>query len=549
MTDINKTNICKTRAWKQLAKHAQQIEKLHMRDLFQTDSQRFNSFSIEAAGIFLDYSKNRITQETFALLMQLAEDTNVTTHREVLFSGGIVNDSEQRPALHTALRSPTSASIKVNESDIMPDIHAALTRMRDISDKLRRGQWLGFHGEAITDVVNIGIGGSDLGPRMVTRALQPYADTALRMHFVANIDPADINDTLAELNPATTLFIISSKSFSTSETINNATVAKEWLVQACSTPQQAQTSLSQQCIAITAQTEKAIKFGVEASNILPLWDWVGGRYSVWSAIGLPVAIAIGMDRFTELLAGAHAMDAHFQRAPLTENMPVILALLGIWYRNFFARQTHTILPYAQYLADLPAYLQQLDMESNGKCVQRNGAPASYATGPVIWGHVESSGQHAFHQLLHQGTDWQPIDFIAVVKGQHTQAEQQRLAYANCLSQSRALMLGKQSDEIPPQADDSLTQAKVIPGNRPSNTIVLNELSPHTLGALLALYEHKVFVQSVVWNINPFDQWGVELGKTIVHDILKMLTADTTSPKKAAKIQLDSSTLGLLNYIK
>lgn len=529
-----------------LTAHAQAIAKLHMRDLFAKDADRFNRFSLHQCDLLLDYSKNLLTDETLPLLTELAEKCHLPEAIQQLFSGGRVNSTENRPALHTALRAQSNESLLLDDADISEAIASTLSQMEDIVAAMQAGKWLGFTGKPITDVVNIGIGGSDLGPAMATLALSPYHLNKIQCHFVSNMDEADILQKIKNLDQASTVFIVASKSFGTQETICNATTAKQWLLQKCHDPDK----LANHLIAITAHREKAANFGIK--HILPVWDWVGGRFSLWSAIGLPIALAVGMTNFRELLAGAQAMDQHFKNSPLQNNMPVILGLLSIWYINFFNTQSHAVLPYNHYLELLPAYLQQLEMESNGKSSQQNGQATNYATSSVLWGMIGSKGQHAFHQMLHQGTALTPIDFIIAAKSQHPIDNHHAWLVANCLSQSEALMRGKTrieaQAEMTQNGDTQLDIEKLLPhkvllGNRPSNTIMMPELTPFTLGALLALYEHKTFVESVLWNINCFDQWGVELGKQLASHIFEELTTKQTySPH-------DSSTEGLMNYYK
>lgn len=532
--------------WQALASHAQAIVKTNIRDFFSNDHKRFQTFSIETAGLLLDYSKNWLNNETLVLLLALAKARNLKPHIDALFRGEIVNCTEMRPALHTALRNPSNQPLLVQGEDIQQPIHLILEKMQTWVEKIRQGKWKGYSHKPITDIVNIGIGGSDLGPQMVTRALTPYCTNELRCHFISNIDGSHLFETLKELHPETTLFIVASKSFTTLETLRNADTAKEWLISASGFAQ----TIKSHFIAITARPEYAIAYGIDEENILPLWEWVGGRYSIWSAIGLPVAIMIGMDHFKTFLAGAHEMDLHFLQAPFSSNMPVILALLSIWYINFFHAQTHAILPYDDYLRLLPSYLQQLEMESNGKRVQKNGELVNYDTAPIIWGDMGINGQHAFYQLLYQGTRIIPIDFILPVTSHNPIGDHHAILFSNCLAQSQTLMCGKTLEEAIVEligkgyskaAAKQLAIHKVIPGNQPSNTILMPKLTPATLGALIALYEHKTYVQSVIWNINCFDQWGVESGKQTATILLKNLT------QPEAAYDHDASTAGLLTY--
>jgi len=527
-------------AWRALTKHCEQVANLKVKDQFISHPERFSDFSLGAAGIFLDYSKNRITAETMQLLHGLAQTAEIAAYREKMFSGDPINVTEKRAVLHAALRNPGD-----EPAAEMILIKRELKRIAKCVSAIRDGKWLGFSGQAITDVVNIGIGGSDLGPAMVVSALQPYV-TRVKVHFVSNIDATHISETLKYLNPKTTVFVISSKTFTTQETLVNALTAKEWLLNQAVTETKI---IKQHFIAVTSKPDRAIEFGIDQDNIFPIWDWVGGRFSLWSAIGLSIAIAIGMEKFYELLAGAHAMDSHFREAPLEKNMPVILALLGIWNINFLGATTHAVIPYDQYLSLLPAYLQQLEMESNGKRVRINGEVVDYKTAPVVWGAVGTNGQHAFHQLLMQGTQMVPVDFIVALESHNPIRNHHLLLYANCLAQSQALMCGRSENEVVAQLreqgmvqEEIRMQAphRIIPGNVPSNTIVIQNINPETLGALIALYEHKVFVQGIIWRINSFDQWGVELGKNLASKLVPVLQGS------ADIANLDGSTGGLVN---
>lgn len=544
MNDITKSSI-----WQKLTEHSKQIANIHMRDLFKDDQERFNKFSIviqnnHTCSLLIDYSKNRITSETINLLCELAKTVDLFSHIEQMFSGQIINTTEQRAVLHTALRNPGDTAILLNGKDIMPTIRATLIKMLQCTENIRHGKWKGYSGKPITDVVNIGIGGSDLGPKMVVTALTPYISNNIKCHFVSNVDGTQISETLKYLNPETTLFIVASKTFTTQETLCNANTAKEWLEQKANS----KNANKKHLIAVTANPQRAIEFGIDKSNIYPFWDWVGGRYSLWSAIGLPIAIAIGADNFQQLLAGAHAMDNHFRNTPFEKNMPVIMALLGIWNINFFNCKTHAILPYDQYLHLLPAYLQQLEMESNGKHVRTDNSPVEYATSPIIWGSVGTNGQHSFHQLLLQGTQTVPVDFIVPIHTHNPIDQHHMLLFANCLAQSKALMQGKTEQQVIQELINQgmnetdvkkLAPHKVISGNVPSDTILIDKITPYTLGSLIALYEHKVFVQGIIWGINSFDQWGVELGKQLTKNIIPGLQ----DPKNIKN--LDSSTCGLI----
>lgn len=539
-------------AWHQLAHHAQ-TTTFNLREMFAQNPHRANEYSLSVGGLFLDYSKNYLNETTLPQLEALAIYSRVPEHIEHLFAGHAVNVTEQRAALHTALRASPPSMIEIPKGEpIGHKITAVLNRMRTFSDAVRQGQWRGYTGEAITDVVNIGIGGSDLGPVMVTEALKPYQIPTIRFHFVSNIDGAAIQQTLQPLNPATTLFLIASKTFTTHETMTNARTARRWFLQ-----QLPDSAICQHFIALTTNIPAAQAFGIDPAYCFEFWDWVGGRYSLWSALGLSVALAIGMDHFMELLAGARVMDAHFRTAPLMRNMPVLMALLGIWYNNFYHLHTQAIIPYDQSLHRFPAYLQQLEMESNGKSITLNGHKTDYATGGVIWGEPGTNGQHAFFQLLHQGSTLIPVDFILPLKPHHSLLEHHQILVANCFAQSEALMIGKTSAQVQAELrQQGLTEEaiqylfphKCFSGNRPSNTILLDQLTPTHLGSLIALYEHKVFVQAAIWNINPFDQWGVELGKQLAQPIL----AEIQSPETAlpnASAQHDASTWNLIQRFK
>ncbi|HHH43460.1 MAG TPA: glucose-6-phosphate isomerase [Gammaproteobacteria bacterium] len=536
----------KTPAWQALREHHGQIKDVHMRDLFRDDPQRFARYSLQLGDLLLDYSKNRITEETLEHLFVLARDSELPAWIERMFNGEAINFTEQRAVLHTALRNRSNTPVCVDGQDVMPEVNRVLEQMRVFTEQVRSGAWKGFSGQAITDVVNIGIGGSDLGPVMVTEALAPYAD-GLAVHFVSNVDGSQITDTLAGLNPETTLFLVASKTFTTQETLTNARQARRWLLEVAD-----DSAVASHFVALSTNREAVQAFGIDPDNMFVFWDWVGGRYSLWSAIGLSIALYIGMDRFEELLAGGHEMDRHFRSAPLEQNLPVVMALLGIWYRNFFGAQSHAILPYDQHLHRLPAYLQQADMESNGKRINRNGEEVRYATGPVIWGEPGTNGQHAFYQLIHQGTLLIPADFLAAVNPHHALHDQQRILFTNYVAQTEALMRGKQAAEVRAELlADGLGEAeigrllphRVFPGNRPSNSLLYPILTPHLLGMLIALYEHKIFVQGIIWRINSFDQWGVELGKQLAGKIQAELQAGGDWQ------QHDASTRGLLDFYR
>jgi len=512
-------NVTALPAWQALEEHRAAMQGFSMREAFNADPQRFDNFSLSTCGLFLDYSKNLITTETRDLLVKLADEVKLSEAIKAMFDGEILNASEGRPALHTALRRPIGDKLKVGGTNIMPEVHKVLGQITELVTRIHDGLWRGYTEKPITDVVNIGIGGSFLGPQLVSEALLPYSQKGVRCHYLANIDGSEFHELSAKLRAETTLFIVSSKSFGTLETLKNAQAARAWyLAQGGS-----EAELHRHFIAVSSNNAAAVAFGIREENIFPMWDWVGGRYSLWSAIGLPIALSIGTANFKELLSGAYTMDQHFLTAPFAENMPVILALLGVWYGNFWNAQSHAILPYDHYLRNITKHLQQLDMESNGKSVRQDGSPVTTNTGPVIWGGVGANGQHAYHQLLHQGTELIPADFIVPVVSYNPVADHHQWLFANCLSQSQALMLGKTRAEAEaelrhkgmPEAEvERLAPHKVIPGNRPSNTLVVERISPRRLGALVAMYEHKVFVQSVIWGINAFDQWGVELGKEL-----------------------------------
>lgn len=513
--------------WPDLQTHHQRLQSQTLLQLFDNNPDRTTQHTIEAAGLCLDYSKNFIDGALIQSLMQLAKQANLPHAITQLLTGGMVNNTEQRPAMHTALRSPKPAI----EAEA---IQQAFAKMETLVSDIHGGKSRGYSDETITDVVNIGIGGSDLGPQMATHALKPFHTGHVRVHFVSNVDPSCLQDLLQHLAPARTLFIVASKSFTTLETLQNAEAARRWLLAAAPNNQ----ATARHFVAVSSAVKKAADFGIDANNILPMWDWVGGRYSLWSAIGLPIALAVGMPHFRAMLSGAHAMDEHFQQAHLAHNMPVMLGLLGFWYRHFWQASTHVVLPYDHYLRFFPDYLQQLDMESNGKHVNHAGADLPYETGPVIWGAVGTNGQHSFHQLLHQGTHCIPADFILSLQSHHPEcSEQHRHLLANGLAQSQALMCGKslaaveaelQQQGLNANAIAQLAPHKVITGNRPSNIISIEQLTPATLGALIALYEHKVYVQGVLWDINSFDQWGVELGKQLSGPIFAALSGGENS---------------------
>ncbi len=521
-------NLSQSVTWKKLEQLAQTAPNERMADAFTNNPNRFEEMSLRLGGLFLDYSKNLLTDEVMASLLQLAEHSPLRQRRAQMFSGDIINVTEKRPVLHTALRNRSDEAVQINGADVMPEIKASLIKLKAFTEKVRSGKWLGYSGKAIKDVVNIGIGGSDLGPNMVCRALLKNHPASIRVYFVSNVDGQHIHKVLNSLDPETTLFIVSTKTFSTQETLLNANSAKTWFL--LKAPEKA---VAKHFVAVSTNREVAVEFGIEVENVFEFWAWVGGRYSLWSSIGLPIALSIGYEGFIELLEGAYEMDQHFLHTPLEKNMPVIMALIGIWYINFLGAETQAIIPYDQALHQLPAFLQQLDMESNGKSVDVEGAPIDYATGPIVWGQTGSNGQHAFFQLLHQGTRFVPIDFIASLKAEEKTAEHHFALLTNMLAQANAFMNGD-------QGADTQTHAS-CPGNRPSNVLLLDELNPRNLGTLIALYEHKVFVQGAIWNINSFDQWGVELGKRLATEI--------SGDIKQKSTEYDASTQGLMALVR
>ncbi len=541
-------------AWKALTEHKKSIEKIHMRDLFAKDPERFANMSREACGLFVDYSKHRVTKETLDLLLALAKQQGVESWRDKMFSGSKeLNGTENRAVLHVALRNRSKRPIQVDGEDVTPKVEAVLAKMRSFTERVRNGEWTGHTGKTITDVVNIGIGGSDLGPVMATEALRPYWKDGLSVHFVSNVDGTHIAETCKRLDPERTLFIVASKTFTTQETLTNAGSAKSWLLSKLGAGEDA---VAKHFVALSTNATEVSKFGIDTENMFEFWDWVGGRYSLWSAIGLSIAVVIGMDNFEELLQGGHDMDEHFRTAPLHENLPAIMGMLGVWYMNFFGAETHAILPYDQYMHRFSAYFQQGDMESNGKSVDRKGNRiADYTTGPIIWGEPGTNGQHAFYQLIHQGTRIIPCDFIAPVETHNALGHHHPILLANFFAQTEALMKGKTTAEAKAELEaagtqpapgltlDTLAQHKTFTGNRPTTSIMVQKITPRTLGSLIALYEHKIFVQGIVWDIFSFDQWGVELGKQLAKNILPEL--DGSEPVSSH----DPSTNGLINFYK
>jgi glucose-6-phosphate isomerase len=530
-------------SWQALLEHQRELEGVHMRELFARDPRRFAKMSREACGLFVDYSKHRADDMVMAKLWGLAKWAKVEEWRDKMFAGEKINVTENRAVLHVALRNRSNRPILVDGKDVMPEVNAVLAKMRTFTDRIRTGSWRGHTAKAITDIVNIGIGGSDLGPVMVTEALRHYGKVGLDVHFVSNVDGTHMAETVKHLDPATTLFIVASKTFTTQETMTNARTARSWLTSKLGPD----TDVAKHFVAVSTNAKEVAAFGIDTANMFEFWDWVGGRYSLWSAIGLSIACFIGMDNFEELLAGAHDMDEHFRTTNLEGNLPVTLALLGIWYANFWGAETHAILPYDQYMHRFAAYFQQGDMESNGKGVDRDGQRITdYTTGPVIWGEPGTNGQHAFYQLIHQGTRIIPCDFIAPIAS-HNPSPHHPILLANFFAQTEALMKGKTPDEVRAEMKGNVNEAlvphKVFTGNRPTTSIMVDKITPRTLGSLIAMYEHKIFVQGIVWNINSFDQWGVELGKQLASRILPELEGDGEVTSH------DASTNGLINRYK
>ncbi|XP_071538168.1 glucose-6-phosphate isomerase-like [Panulirus ornatus] len=551
----SKTFLTEETAFKRLQSYYNKnCSKLNILELFKDDPVRFTKYSVilqtpTDGSILLDYSKNRINDEILKLLFNLARARNVEGSRDAMFSGEKINFTEDRAVLHVALRHQSQTPIMVDGEDVVPAVKAVLEHMKDFTDKVVSGEWKGYTGESITDVVNVGIGGSDLGPLMVTEALKPYA-VGPKVHYVSNVDGTHLAETLKSLDPATTLFIIASKTFTTQETITNATSARNWLLGTAKDD----SAVAKHFVALSTNATKVKEFGIDEANMFGFWEWVGGRYSLWSAIGLSISLNLGFDNFEKLLCGAHYMDNHFKTAPLEKNIPVILALLGVWYHNMHGAETHALLPYDQYLHRFAAYFQQGDMESNGKYVTRSGRPVEYSTGPVVWGEPGTNGQHAFYQLIHQGSRLIPADFIAPIKSHNPMADNlhHKLLLANFLAQTEALMVGKTREEAKAELEKAEMPAdnikrilphKVFEGNRPTNSILVEQVSPFTLGALIVMYEHKIFTQGVIWDINSFDQWGVELGKQLAKAIEPELQ------DKDPVSSHDSSTNGLINFIK
>jgi glucose-6-phosphate isomerase len=545
---LPKINPAKTNAWKRLKAHHREMRQVRMTDLFRQDPKRFSRFSVTFEDILLDYSKNIVTRETVRLLLGLARECHLKEAIRSMFRGEAINETEGRAVLHVALRNRTGTPLRVNGRDVMPDVQAVRGQMKRFSEAIISGNWMGYTGKAVTDIVNIGIGGSDLGPVMVTEALKPYWKPGLRPHFVSNIDGTHMAETLKTVSPETTLFIIASKTFTTQETMTNARTARNWFLTAAKSE-----SRIKHHFAAVSTNEGAVKeFGIDPENMFRFWDWVGGRYSLWSAVGLSIACTVGFEHFAQLLEGARAMDLHFRETPFEKNIPVILGLIGIWYNNFFGAQTEAILPYDQYLHRFPAYFQQGDMESNGKFLDRGGREVRYQTGPIIWGEPGTNGQHAFYQLIHQGTKLIPCDFIAPAISHNPTGDHHEVLLSNFFAQTEALMKGKKKEEVLEElrqagmGDEDIKKVlpyRVFRGNRPTNSILVKKITPRTLGSLIALYEHKIFVQGVIWNIFSFDQWGVELGKQLANKILPELQDDQRVTSH------DSSTNGLVNTFK
>ena len=547
MSQINQSPI-----WQSLNQHKKDIESISLREMFKSDPNRFNQFHIQFNDLLLDYSKHRISKETISLLVKLAKEADVEGWRNRMFEGEKINSTEHRAVLHTALRNQNISPIISDGEDVIPKVKNVLKKMRRFSEEVRSGQWKGFTGKAITSVINIGIGGSDLGPAMVCQALKAYGSKTITPYFVSNVDGADLSQALEKCNPETTLFIIASKTFTTQETMANAFSARDWFLKAAKDNQH----IKKHFVALSTNQHAVSQFGIDTENMFEFWDWVGGRYSLWSAIGLSIALYIGMDGFEDLLKGGFEMDEHFKTAPIEQNIPMMMGLLGIWYINFFNFPTHAILAYDQGLSKLAPYLQQADMESNGKFINRDGEHIDFHTGPVIWGEVGTNGQHAFYQLLHQGTEIVPADFIMPIESQYALGkdgnEHHKILLSNFIAQTQSLMLGKTYNEARAEIEkqgyegediESFIPQKTFEGNRPTSSILFKKLTPKTLGQIIAMYEHKIFTQGIVWNINSFDQWGVEYGKQIAKQVLPKLSEKTPTDN------FDSSTNGLINYIK
>jgi len=544
---LKNNNPTQTNSWKSLMAHYEATKTIQMSDQFQNDPSRFDKFHVLFEEILFDYSKNRIDEKTITLLTELAQESGLKSAIDSMYSGDTINATESRAVLHTALRSRDDQSVMIDGEDVKPQIKAVLAKMKSFCAQVHTGSWKGYTGKRITNIVNIGIGGSDLGPFMVSEALKPYRQEGISTHFISNVDEAHIFQTLEKLNPETTLFLIASKTFTTQETMTNAFTARDWFLKVAS-----QKDIALHFAALSTNEKSVVEFGIAKDNMFEFWDWVGGRYSLWSAIGLSIALSVGYDHFEELLEGAYAMDEHFKNAELSENIPVLMALIGIWYNNFHQAESHAILPYSQDMHAFAAYLQQVDMESNGKSVARSGEPVSYQTGPVIWGEPGTNGQHSFYQLLHQGSKLVSADFLAPAVSQYPSDDHQKKLLANFFAQPEALMNGKSLEEVQSELIkngkgaeeiEKLAPFKVFDGNRPTNSILFKKLTPRTLGSLIAMYEHKVFVQGIIWNIYSFDQWGVELGKQLANNILPELQNEDKV------VGHNSSTNGLINAYK
>lgn len=545
---LDRIDPTQTTVWQRLSDHFEIMKARHIKDLFSEDPERFQKFSFRLGDLLVDISKNLVTRETMNLLFRLARECRVKEATEKMFLGEKINETENRAVLHVALRNRSGTPVYVDGKDVMPEVNSVLGQMKEFSDRIGTGEWRGFTGKPIRDVVNIGIGGSDLGPFMVTEALKPYWQPGITPHFISNVDGTHIVETLKGLSPESTLFMIASKTFTTQETMTNAHTARKWFLDRMGD----ESAVARHFVAISTNEREVLRFGIDPSNMFRFWDWVGGRYSLWSAIGLSIACTIGFDRFSQLLEGAHFMDLHFRNAPLERNIPATLALLGIWYNNFFGAETEAVLPYDQYLHRFPAYLQQTSMESNGKSVDRSGREVSYQTGPIVWGEPGTNGQHAFYQLIHQGTKLVPCDFIASAVSHNPIGDHHPILLSNFFAQTEALMRGRSREEtreemqeagLPEEEIQRLLLFKTFRGNRPTNSILVRKLTPFTLGSLIAMYEHKIFTQGIIWNIFSFDQWGVELGKQLAGRILRELKED--SPTNSH----DSSTNGLMNAYK
>ena len=545
---LKKINPITTQAWKKLHDLHEQIQPKKMVDMFADDQNRFNRFSIQWDDLLFDFSKNIIDENVFGALIEMAREIELKDAIDKMFTGDKINETENRAVLHTALRNRDNHPIEVDGKDVMPEVNSVLQQMKEFSDKIISGEWKGYSGKPITDIVNIGIGGSDLGPYMVTEALKPYQKQHINVHYVSNVDGTHISEVLKNLDPETSLFIVASKTFTTQETMTNAQSAKDWFLKSAGDSNH----VKKHFVALSTNEAKVTAFGIDPQNMFKFWDWVGGRYSLWSAIGLSIACSIGFENFEELLSGAFETDQHFKNEPFEKNIPIIMALLGVWYNNFFGAETQAILPYDQYMHRFAAYFQQGDMESNGKYVSRDGNPVDYQTGPIIWGEPGTNGQHAFYQLIHQGTKLIPCDFLAPAQSQNPISDHHEKLLSNYFAQTEALMKGKSKEEVvaelkesgkSDEAIDKLTQFKIFEGNKPTNSFLFKKLTPRMLGKLIALYEHKIFVQGVIWNIFSFDQWGVELGKQLANQILPELQG----PKEVSSH--DASTNGLINAYK